>query len=62
LASIAKNISEVSLKIKGFEESYKRSTGSVSLLAVSKKHSEDKIRQAAAAGIRNFGENYFQEA
>jgi len=62
LTSIAENISEVSLKIRAFEESYRRSAGSVSLLAVSKKHSEDKIRQAAAAGIQNFGENYFQEA
>jgi pyridoxal phosphate enzyme (YggS family) len=34
----------------------------VTLLAVSKGQSVDKIREAAAAGQRAFGENYIQEA
>jgi len=38
-----------------------RSESSVRLLAVSKLHSVDAIRQAYAAGQRDFGENYVQE-
>src|SRR5512135_3086443 len=34
----------------------------VRLVAVSKKVDADKIRSVAAAGIRDFGENYIQEA
>lgn len=34
----------------------------MSLLAVSKKQKVDKIREAAAAGLCDFGENYLQEA
>ena len=36
--------------------------GAVTLLAVSKGHGVDAVRQAAAAGQRAFGENYVQEA
>lgn len=39
-----------------------RSPDSVQLLAVSKTHSIDKIREAYQAGARDFGENYLQEA
>ena len=38
-----------------------RDPATVQLLAVSKKHSLDKIREAAAAGQRAFGENVVQE-
>lgn len=38
-----------------------RSESSVRLLAVSKLHSADAIRQVYAAGQRDFGENYVQE-
>lgn len=38
-----------------------RNPGDVRLLAVSKKQSVDKIREAAAAGQRDFGENIVQE-
>lgn len=38
-----------------------RNESSVRLLAVSKLHSADAIRQAYAAGQRDFGENYVQE-
>jgi pyridoxal phosphate enzyme (YggS family) len=38
-----------------------REPASVHLLAVSKKQPLEKIRQAAAAGQRNFGENFVQE-
>ena len=39
-----------------------RPRGSVTLLAVSKRQPVSKIREAAAAGLRDFGENYLQEA
>ncbi len=38
-----------------------RDPGSVTLVAVSKRHSEESIRQAWEAGQRDFGENYAQE-
>lgn len=38
-----------------------RDSSSVRLLAVSKGHSEEAIRVAYAAGLREFGENYAQE-
>ena len=38
-----------------------RRPGDVRLLAVSKKHPVDKILEAAAAGQRDFGENFVQE-
>ncbi len=39
-----------------------RPPDSVALLAVSKRHSTDRIRSLYAAGQRHFGENYVQEA
>ena len=39
-----------------------RNVDSVTLLAVSKGHSANSIRQIAAAGVRDIGESYFQEA
>lgn len=39
-----------------------RLNGSVALLAVSKRHPADRIRGLYAAGQRQFGENYVQEA
>jgi pyridoxal phosphate enzyme (YggS family) len=38
-----------------------RAVGSVQLLAVSKTFSADDVRQVAACGQRDFGENYIQE-
>ena len=62
MKNIAENIPTLTQKIREYEDLYKRPSGSVSLLAVSKKQTQDKIRQAAAVGIRSFGENYLQEA
>ena len=39
-----------------------RPAGSVALLAVSKTRTPDEVRQAYAAGLRAFGENYLQDA
>jgi len=41
---------------------YQRNPGTVTLLAVSKQHSADSVRELAAAGQRDFGESYLQEA
>lgn len=49
-------------KIRLAEIKHHRHSGSVSLLAVSKKQSIDKIREAFNAGQKSFAENYVQEA
>jgi pyridoxal phosphate enzyme (YggS family) len=51
MTSIADNLQAIRARI-----------GAVNLLAVSKGQDAEKIRQAAAAGQRAFGENYVQEA
>lgn len=38
-----------------------RASGSVTLVAVSKRHPASAIREAYACGLRDFGENYVQE-
>ncbi len=62
VTSIAENIQRLSAQLRQYEQQYERSTGSVKLLAVSKRHSAERIVEAHAAGIRDFGENYLQEA
>ena len=49
-------------QIAELEQQSGRTLGSVTLLAVSKRQPVSKIREAAAAGLRDFGENYLQEA
>ncbi|PCH62206.1 MAG: YggS family pyridoxal phosphate-dependent enzyme [SAR86 cluster bacterium] len=60
--SIAENIHAVCERIRIFEQHYERPANSVSLLAVSKRQSPEKIRQACIAGQTHFGESYLQEA
>jgi pyridoxal phosphate enzyme (YggS family) len=55
LESVRDRISRASLKAG-------RRADEVKLVAVSKKVDADSVRSAAAAGVRNFGENYIQEA
>lgn len=62
MIQITTSIDDVSRQISLHEGNYQRPAGSVRLLAVSKKHSAEKIRQVHANGIVEFGENYFQEA
>lgn len=59
---IADNISEILERMHAFEQRYQRPHGAVTLLAVSKKQPVEAIRAAYAAGLRDFGENYLQEA
>lgn len=62
MTTIAENIELLSDELRRYEQQYGRATGSVKLLAVSKRHSIDRIIEAHAAGIQDFGENYLQEA
>ena len=61
MTNIAERITRIDADIRRLEEEYTRTPGSVQLLAVSKRHSEEKIREAAEAGLKDFGENYLQE-
>ena len=60
--SIPENIEKVRHLISQFEKKYARTPDSVQLIAVSKTHPADKIRQAVNAGQVHFAENYLQEA
>lgn len=60
--SIADNIQNVRQVIKKAELAARRKTGSVQLLAVSKKQSAENIKRALDAGQFSFGENYVSEA
>jgi pyridoxal phosphate enzyme (YggS family) len=62
METIAKNLKDTLKRIHAAEQKYGRQSGSVSLLAVSKAHDLNRIRDAIAAGQREFGENYLQEA
>ena len=62
MAYITNNIIATTLKVREYEAKYGRLSNSVGLLAVSKRHSIESIKEAAANGINNFGENYLQEA
>ncbi len=56
------SITAIKESITAYEMKYGRDPGSVSLLAVSKKQSVEKIEKAALTGQRAFGESYVQEA
>lgn len=62
MTSIAENIGSVIEQIQRFEQLYQAGQKSVTLLAVSKQQDVSRIRSAYAAGLKNFGENYLQEA
>lgn len=61
-ASITENISSVRHQIARYAEAAGRSPEEVLLLAVSKTQGPEQVREAFAAGQRDFGENYVQEA
>ena len=62
MPSISENISTVRAQIAKTAHDYGRDESEISLLAVSKTQSMAKIQEAYAAGQREFGENYVQEA
>lgn len=61
-ANIAENLQSVRMEIAESERASGRPAGSVELLAVSKTHPAEVIRQAVEAGQLLFGENRIQEA
>jgi hypothetical protein len=61
-STITASLEAVRQRIAESERKYARVPGSVQLLAVSKTQGCDKVREALAAGQRQFAENYLQEA
>ena len=62
MSTIAGNIALVEARIRAAALAVQRDVTSVHLLAVSKTKPAAELREAYAAGIRDFGENYLQEA
>ena len=56
------NIANVNARIANAVRDANRSPDDVSLLAVSKTRNADIVRNAYELGLRQFGENYLQEA
>jgi len=61
-ATITDNITQLRTRITAAEKKFQRIPGIVQLIAVSKTRTANELRQAAAVGLRDFGENYLQEA
>ena len=59
---IAQQLNALRENVRSFERKYDRKENSVTILAVSKTHSVEAIRDAWSCGQRDFGENYQQEA
>ena len=62
MCRIADKIRQILDRIHEIEHAYGREDGAVTLLAVSKKQPAERVRAAYDAGLRDFGENYLQEA
>lgn len=62
MSTIAENIANVRERIHRAVVASDRPSDSVTLMAVSKTRPASAIRDAWAAGLRDFGENYLQEA
>jgi len=62
MSTIAENIAKVRARIREAAQASQRDSAAIGLLAVSKTQPPAAIRQAHAAGLRDFGENYLQEA
>ncbi len=62
MSTIAENIAKVRARIREAAQASQRDLATIGLLAVSKTKPAQAIREAHAAGIGDFGENYLQEA
>lgn len=62
MSTIAENIAKVGARIREAAQASGRDFSQVGLLAVSKTKPAAAIREAHAAGLCDFGENYLQEA
>ncbi len=61
MRTIAQRLEEVRARIQRAAEATGRSPSDIRLVGASKRKSADCIREAYAAGLRDFGENYVQE-
>jgi pyridoxal phosphate enzyme (YggS family) len=61
-SSIVSNLHHLQQQIRQSEHEFGRKEADVRVLAVSKGQCPAKIEQAFHAGLRDFGENYYQEA
>src|SRR4030081_4086130 len=61
MSSIPLNLKAVRQRIESATRATGRPPGSVQLVAVSKMFAPEAVREAAQAGLRDFGENYVQE-
>jgi pyridoxal phosphate enzyme (YggS family) len=62
MPNITDNIKQVSAQLQLSVQQFHRSVDAIMLLAVSKGQNSQALRFAWQAGLRNFGENYLQEA
>lgn len=62
MSTIAENIAKVGERIREAAQASGRDLDGIGLLAVSKTKPAAAVREAYAVGIRDFGENYLQEA
>jgi pyridoxal phosphate enzyme (YggS family) len=62
MSTIAANISTLGERINAAARCAHRDPATIGLLAVSKTKPASALREAYAAGLRDFGENYLQEA
>lgn len=62
MSTIADNIGLVSQRIRAAADAVQRDASTIHLLAVSKTKPAQAVREAYAAGMLDFGENYLQEA
>ncbi len=62
MSTIAENIAKVGERIREAAQASQRDFATIGLLAVSKTKPPQAIREACAAGLHDFGENYLQEA
>ncbi|MGB8973190.1 MAG: YggS family pyridoxal phosphate-dependent enzyme [Pseudomonas capeferrum] len=62
MSTIADNLSALAARIASAAQAAGRDPASIQLLAVSKTKPASAIREIHAAGVRNVGENYLQEA
>ncbi len=62
MAGLAENLAEVRARIVAAARAAGRDPSDVELVAVSKTHPAERVREALAAGQRVFGENRVQEA
>lgn len=62
MSTIASNIAKVGVRIREAAQASNRQSATIGLLAVSKTKPAAAVREAYAAGLSHFGENYLQEA